>query len=623
MTSTTSALPTSAVVKTYTTTDSQGSTYTTTSTSTPSTSSTPSVTVVTTAETVVTTNTDGSVYTTVQTHTTSSTVKPTSSTASPGPTLDARTCPGVGGVYTDPTTGLQYEVTCGADYPGDDLATPHVDDLAACAAACSSYKSNQNVLGGAGCVAASYGAGNNGGNCYLKASVTTVNYGNGGFVAIRLASYHLPGSAASESVSAPTSGPTVTGGESVSTTTSGPTTSIIAPPGADSSATASATSTGPADPVVAAYPCPTYNQQVYIDSSNVQYSMDCAVQYPGNDLPAVHADTLEKCIHACTKYIPTPSVADGKPCIGASWGIGNVGGNCYLKFQIPSDVNNTAFDSFHIYGTGPGLTASVSAGASSTIAAASTTEAAASTTEAAASTTEAAASTTGPAISSDTGVASSTIATTPPKPSTTNPVCPRNNDTLYTNTFGDEWEVQCVRQLDGDNGQPIHADTFIECLDFCSIVTGCVAVTWLPADDARNTNCYPYTTFRFYSATATNPVLYSGVSTKGPTNNPEVNGDLCPTYNTKMYKDYFNATYTIGCDYTFGGQTQSDLLSTQTPSLMACLTYCTLYNTCIGAVFKGDIIPGTSTHNCFLKYGVGSPQAVVGQSYAALNQAAS
>ncbi len=83
------------------------------------------------------------------------------------------------------TGGQTYEIFCGFDFPGNDLPAVHTETLAACLGACSAYQPNKDVAGGAKCVAASWGEGNPGGNCYMKYKITEVNKNNGGLKAGR------------------------------------------------------------------------------------------------------------------------------------------------------------------------------------------------------------------------------------------------------------------------------------------------------------------------------------------------------------------------------------------------------------------------------------------------------
>ena len=95
----------------------------------------------------------------------------------------------------------------------------------------------------------------------------------------------------------------------------------------------------------APYPCPDLNGSSYTDITGSDYHIQCSTDYTGNDLPAVHTDTFQDCLKACDTYVPG-SPANYAPCMGVSWGAGNPGGNCYLKYQITTiNPNNVGFSS--------------------------------------------------------------------------------------------------------------------------------------------------------------------------------------------------------------------------------------------------------------------------------------
>ena len=339
ITSSTSTFPVttpSVSVTVYTTTNSQGSTYVTSSTSTLPTG--PSVVLVTATGTIITTDTGGSTVTTVRTQTSSSTATTTTSLV---PTASAGTCPGAGhaGEIFSDASGNQYQIYCGTDFPGNDLPAVHVNSLPDCLTACDQYVPSPSQANGAACVAVSYGAGNVGGNCYLKSTITAINYGDGGLDSARMVGFNPQTPPISESLSPPSGSGTATASSAGSNTP--PPASIIS----------GTSSTGTLSPSAAAYPCPDYDGKNYIDSTQQAYGIECSTNYPGNDLTTPHTDTMEDCIAACDNYVPNPSVAGGKPCIAFCWGQGNVGGNCYLKYAIDTrNYGDGGFDSGFKYG---------------------------------------------------------------------------------------------------------------------------------------------------------------------------------------------------------------------------------------------------------------------------------
>ena len=96
----------------------------------------------------------------------------------------------------------------------------------------------------------------------------------------------------------------------------------------------------------APYPCPDLDASSYADANGSSYNIQCSTDYPGNDLPAVHTDTFEECLKACDAYVPAFSgeAHDYSPCVGVSWGAGNSGASCYLKYSITTiNLNHVGF----------------------------------------------------------------------------------------------------------------------------------------------------------------------------------------------------------------------------------------------------------------------------------------
>lgn len=89
-----------------------------------------------------------------------------------------------------------------------------------------------------------------------------------------------------------------------------------------------------------AFACPGLDGTSSTDATSSSYNIQCSTNYPGNDLPAVHADTFEDCLRACDTYVPELSAANNGSCIGVSWEAGNPGGNCFLKYQTTTLITN-------------------------------------------------------------------------------------------------------------------------------------------------------------------------------------------------------------------------------------------------------------------------------------------
>ena len=107
-----------------------------------------------------------------------------------------------------------------------------------------------------------------------------------------------------------------------------------------STSTATPSSTSKAPTSLSFTPvCPNDNFKPYT-SGGATFKVICGFDFPSNDLPAVHTDTLALCLDACSKYTPQKSIAKSAPCVAASWDAGNSGTNCKLKYAI-TNVDNT------------------------------------------------------------------------------------------------------------------------------------------------------------------------------------------------------------------------------------------------------------------------------------------
>ena len=371
---------TSSSVIIYTTT-SGTSTYVTSSTSVTTKGPSQYTGVTTQTNTYTSTDKHGSTITSTSTSVGTTTV--TSSTASASPICPAQN----GGTYSD-VNGVVYNVYCGVDFPYNDLPAVHTDNVYDCMAACDAYVPNQNVAKGAACIAAVYGEGNPGGNCYLKYTITTVNPNAMRFVGLKKVSY-TPTSAPSyvpsttptyatsdDHASSYTPPPVSTGGGGYgggggSGTTSSPPpyngggagggsgTASSPPPynggggGGGSqqttpttsstrlplTVTTSSRSSASVDASLAPSPCPAGDGQPYICSTGTVYAIHCGVDFQYYDLEAVRTETFSACIEACAAYVPDQNIARGLPCVGSSWGgLRSTGENCYLKYNISEVV---------------------------------------------------------------------------------------------------------------------------------------------------------------------------------------------------------------------------------------------------------------------------------------------
>ncbi|KAI4249755.1 MAG: hypothetical protein L6R40_000544 [Gallowayella cf. fulva] len=699
--------PVSSSVITYVTTNPAGSTITTsrsTVVTLPSSNPPPPPTSVIVR---TSTNPQGSVIVTSST-----------STAADTGETEAAWC---GSSYSD-NLGQLWIVQCQTAYYYSDLTTVTVGSFEACLEACDLYVPSPNVARGASCIAVTYGARTNGGECYRKFNVTDSRFDRREDSAYKVGQSIIPPPAssivntnvASTGASTPAGStgnvqPT-SGSSRISTGNVQPTSAANIPATSNpnlptsrpytpstsnpSVPTTAATTTGPApiatligssttassiNPTLAYQPCPSSNGQRWPDPLGYVYDIDCGCDYQYNDLISPHYDTFQDCILACDRYVSDPNIARGALCVGVSWaGPNNRGGNCFLKYSLaqircgypeycaakkieytlPSGFSSTSRT------RAPTSTASVVPIASSTpwcsdcgpVASSSQPPAVvpSSSSSRPPVVVPSSSSSQPPVVvptptpwCSDCGpVASSSqppvivpsSSSSPPlvvSPSSTSSSsgpantfappelsgsvrCPANNGSVYTDNFGQRWEIHCGQEIRGTNAKAVHADTFEKCLEFSDILGSVVGATYggggVDNPNVNSINCYPYNVFTSFQSGAV-PTLVAARPLNGSTGNYFNQEQLCPTYDNETYIDALNRVYEVRCDHAYGGGT--NLASTITKSLEGCLTFCSIYNTCVGVTFTQYIL-GSRTDNCFPKSVLGDVTYQAGNSSAQL-----
>ncbi|KAL9638765.1 MAG: hypothetical protein Q9164_001355 [Protoblastenia rupestris] len=561
----------------------------------------------------------------------------TSRTTVSTPTSASASCPEANG-RTYENGGVTYEISCGTDYPGNDLIAVNTESLPDCLLACNNYIPRQDVQGAKPCVAVSFGEANPSGNCYLKYNIDQVNPFNGGFVSARMVTFEpvtppetvSASSAQGGSSTRPPAGSS-NGGGSPSTPTSG--------------------GSSPPTPI-SRFPCPDLDNEQYIigNTANV-FTVRCDVNYLGNDLITPHYDNFDDCIDACDTYIPDPNVVSGAGCVAVSWGEGNVGGNCYLKYAVGQVVtNDLGFDSAQTVTYIPPSPTTSAFGASSPSGSPSTaptnnpedgpssptdtaggpsttSDPSPSPTDPDSTTTDGETSPTtsppvdeSPIISPTASATTTTDATSSPAytPVDNPPTCPQEDFSLYTDVLGIPYNVNCGLNIDGDNTQALHADNLAACILYCDMYSGCAAVTYADGNQGIpgvNTNCYPYSKFRGYSGRAVQNALYTAVPSEGPNNGSDFQINLCTdgSYgDDTTYNAIFGGEYQIRCDRALLG---TELACMATDTLQACAEYCSLYDGCTGVTFQGTGKPQPNSCNCYPMNQLVDDQPSTGSSY--------
>ena len=183
------------------------------------------------------------------------------------------------------------------------------------------------------------------------------------------------------------------------------------------------------------------------------------------------------------------------------------------------------------------------------------------------------------------------------------------NNTMYNDYFGFTYDIRCNLDLQSTpTDHDAYAGSFEDCLEYCSLLTYCVAVTYEdPASPPQNSsNCYPKWDFGGYNASSTDGV-YSGVNVNGPSPGTLENQNLCTTdnyqdssYDGQTYYDDFGLAWAIGCNNTVAIASSEALYPTVTDTLASCIDYCSVYDSCEAVNWLGSHTNGTTNDpNCF------------------------
>lgn len=219
--------------------------------------------------------------------------------------------------------------------------------------------------------------------------------------------------------------------------------------------------------------------------------------------------------------------------------------------------------------------------------------------------------------SNDASGAEPTVAT--PTPSCVQSSNYAGNNTKYMDYFGYTYDIRCNLDLQSTPADhDAYAESFEDCLEYCSLLTDCVAVSYQDPPSTPNnvSNCYPKWNFVGYSPSASDGV-YSGVNVNGASDGTLQNQDLCTTdnYQGASYAgiadyDDFGTAWTIGCNNTLAISDAAALSTTVTDTLASCIDYCSRYDSCEMVNWTGPHVNGTANDpNCFPASSIGAAGA--------------
>lgn len=208
------------------------------------------------------------------------------------------------------------------------------------------------------------------------------------------------------------------------------------------------------------------------------------------------------------------------------------------------------------------------------------------------------------------------------------------NNTRFSDYFGYTYDIRCNLNLQSTpTDHDAFAVRFEDCLEYCSLLTDCVAVTYQdpPSPTTNSSNCFPKWEFDGYTETSVDGV-YSGVNVNGASSGQLNAQNLCTSDNNQgasyagppasVYTDDYGQAWTIGCNTTLSIIANTALYPTVTDNLATCVDYCSVYDSCDLVSWTGSHTNGTANDpNCFPASSNGSAGAAgsaSGSGYAAL-----
>ena len=244
----------------------------------------------------------------------------------------------------------------------------------------------------------------------------------------------------------------------------------------------------------------------------------------------------------------------------------------------------------------------------------------------------------GGTIATNIGTPATSIGSGGPEPTLTSaPLCSKSsgyasNNTKYIDYFGYTYDIRCNLDLQSTPADhAAYAENFEDCLEYCSLLTDCIAVNYQdpPSPPNNLSNCYPKWTFGGYK-TSVEDGVYSGVNVNGASPGTLENQNLCTADNTQgqsyagtTYYDDFGTAWTIGCDTELAISSAAALSTTVADTLASCVDYCSRYDSCDMVNWTGPHTNGTlNDPNCFPASSIGIAGAAgsaPGSGYATLS----
>lgn len=182
------------------------------------------------------------------------------------------------------------------------------------------------------------------------------------------------------------------------------------------------------------------------------------------------------------------------------------------------------------------------------------------------------------------------------------PSCPTSNNTIFRDIFGYDYHTKCGLSFVSEKGFNVHSDTYVKCIQYCDLLEGCSAVSYVDPTDSKDANCAPHNVFSGYSVIAAPSTQFAGVSGNGTSDGAvQADPELCDAYNGTSKIDYFGYRFNIGCDQTLARipNPNTALAPAIANTLLGCVEYCAIYSGCHTVRFTGFPSPVAGGANCF------------------------
>ncbi|KAH9843276.1 PAN domain [Teratosphaeria destructans] len=399
------------------------------------------------------------------------------------------------------SNGNTYQVQCSYDYNGNDLSSQSASSFKGCFATCDATS---------GCTAFSFLGGEGAGTCYLKSRAVSGSASTNGADSAKLISADSSKSMLATASAASNSSSTAFGGQtssiSAAVSSSSSALSTLSSSSASSSSNFSTTSSSSSTPTATgtAKSCSALLSQgpTYTDANNHTYSIQCGYDFAGNDIGTA-GGYFADCYKACDQT---------SGCAAFSFVGGSSRGTCYLKSAAGNGGQNSNVDAAQLISPLPTYSTAM-------------------------------------------GAASGSCA------SIGNSQLP----TLYTDSNGASYEVQCQHDIPANDLTIESAPTFQSCFAICDKTSGCTAFSWLVGNG-------PGTCYLKSGNSATPSLTSSNADVAYLRSRANSTNSLAPSFSTSLGLSYSSSALSSSTLLTSAQSSPASTFSASNSSLLSTVT---------------------------------------------------